>query len=199
MRAPVQAAFSAFESHKYAVFDREAAVTFVKQAEKDAVRIELTKPLLAALEPGIVGAAWWKTAKPLGGECDALAVHADGTVLAIEIKPARELAGTAWAPLQVTHYANLFRRWTETDPQATEVVRGMLEQRVRLGLAPDLRCQLKEPLRVRPMIVIGKPVADNALDRMRQVQSRLLERGVGYPDLEVCGVNLAGRPTRIEM
>ena len=181
------------------MIDREAVVTFDNQAEKNAVCTELTRPLLAALEPGVVGAAWWKKVKPLGGECDALAVHADGTVLAIEIKPAQELAGTAWAPLQVTHYANLFRQWAKTDAGATEVVRGMLEQRVRLGLARDLRCELKEPLRVRPMVVIGKPVADNALDRMRQVQSRLRERGVGYADLEVYGVNLAGRPTRIEI
>jgi hypothetical protein len=34
---------------------------------------------------------------------------------------------------------------------------------------------------------------------MRQVQARLLERGVGYPDLEVIGVNLAGRPTGIRI
>jgi hypothetical protein len=193
----VQAAFSAFQSDDYAVFDREAAITFVNQTEKDAICRGLTKRLLAALEPGLVGAAWWKTAKALGGECDALAVHADGTLLAIEIKPANELAGTAWAPLQVTHYANLFRQWIQTDPEATEVVRSMLGQRVRLGLSPDLSSRLKEPLRVRPMIVIGKPVAENALDRMRQVQARLLERDVGYPDLEVIGVNLAGRPTRI--
>jgi len=128
-----------------------------------------------------------------------MAVHADGTLLAIEIKPAGELGGTAWAPLQVTHYTNLFRRWIETDPEAAEVVRAMLGQRVRLGLSPDLGSRLKEPLRVRPMIVIGKPVADNALDRMRQVQGRLLEHGVGYPELVVYGVNLAGRPTLIEV
>ena len=107
----VQSAISAFRTQDLTVIDREVAISFSNQLEKAKVNKQLTGPLLAALDDPDAP-SWWK-GRPasLGGECDALAVAADGSLLAIEIKPAKASTTIPWAPVQVRHYANLLTAW----------------------------------------------------------------------------------------
>lgn len=194
----VQAAFSAYGAHDFTLIDREAAVTFSNDAERTRISTRLSHPLHEALKSA-PPAAWWKTAKPLGGECDALGIGADGAVLTIEVKPSGVAQGVTWSPMQVTHYANLFREWaaTTTDDAAAGL-EAMLAQRVRLGLARE-GAKIMRPLQVRPMVVLGRPVVESHLDRMRQVQARLVAEGVGDESLRVLSIDMAGRTTEIEI
>ncbi len=196
----VESAFSAYQSTSWSVIDREALLHYASPNEKAMVRSEMSKPFMAALDPPLKGnLAWWKTNTPLGNEVDALAISADGALLVVEIYGTKDLTATTWAPLQATHHANLFRRWIESDRDALEIVHAMLDQRVRLGLNADHGIEPAFPLLVRPMVVLGKPVVERGVDRLRLVQARLLERGVGDKDLTVWAANHSGRLTPIEL
>ncbi|MHB1535831.1 MAG: hypothetical protein ACYC1D_14735 [Acidimicrobiales bacterium] len=196
----VQSAISGFAAQDLVVIDREAAVTFKTQTQKNALYKELSAPLLAAVRQSN-GAKWWE-AKPtsLGGECDALAVTKDGVLLAIEVKPAKATAAISWAPLQVRHYANLFSKWASTAANASEVIQEMVDQRVRLGLiSGHVRPTIGDTLTVRPVIAIAHGWSDVALGRLAEVQGRLVDAGLNDPALEVCSVNLAGRLDRLQI
>jgi hypothetical protein len=187
----VQSAVSAFRSRHLTVVDREAAISFSNQSEKTAITSALAAPLLEAV--GLSTERWW-TGKPasLGGECDALAVAPDGTLLAIEIKPATATSTIPWAPVQVRHYANLLTSWASATPAAAVIVDGMVEQRAELGLT-DQRPTCSDPLLVRPVVAIQRGVSERVIDRMRTVQDRLTAAGHNEPPLEVYLVNLVGR------
>jgi hypothetical protein len=190
----VQSAISAFATRHFVVIDREAAVAFGSQEEKDEVAGELTTKLLGALaRPN--DAAWWKSKpKSLGGECDALAVTPRGDLLTIEVKPKAATTTIRWAPIQARHYADLFARWVREDDKAPAVLRGMVDQRVQLGLADAAhRPRIDRPIRVRPVIAIGRGWSGPALDGLREVQQCLVDAGLNDPSLEVGSVNLAGR------
>ena len=211
----VQSAISGFAAQDRIVIDREAAIAFSSQTEKAATTKRLAGPLLAAVERSN-GSAWWK-AKPtsLGGECDALAVTHEGDVLAIEIKPARATGTIRWASLQVRHYADLFTEWATSWPERcedarrkgrppppapAEILQGMLDQRASLGLVQAFRKPLiKEPIRVRPVIAIGRGYSLAALQGLAEVQQRLVDAGLNDPPLEVASVTLAGRLDPIKL
>lgn len=189
----VQSAISGFASQDLVVIDREAAIAFTNQREKTAVTNQLFSPLLRAIDrPN--DAAWWK-ARPtsLGGECDALAVTRDGHLLAIEVKPAKATGTISWAPLQVRHYANLFAEWTRQTDNASEIIQGMVDQRVRLGLVEDVRPRIGKRIEVQPVVAIGRGYSDAALARLLEVQQRLADAGLNDPPLQVKSVTLAGR------
>ena len=189
----VQSAISGFASQDLVVIDREAAITFSNQREKMAVTQRLLRPLLAAMV-GTSDAAWWKsTPTSLGGECDALAVTPDGKLLAIEVKPGNATGGITWGPLQVRHYANLFTEWASQAPAAAEIIQGMIDQRFRLGLIEHSKPVLQLPIRVEPVLVIGRLHGKAAIARLKEIQARLLEAGFNDPPLSVRSVTLAGR------
>lgn len=189
----VQSAINAFGSTDLAVIDREVAVSFSRQSEKDRVCGELERSLLGALE--MEGPGWWKSRPThLGGECDALAIDTEGALVAIEIKPARASASIPWAPVQVRHYADLLGRWAAQDHgAAAEVVDEMMRQRVELGLTSGLARSCARPVRVRPMLAIQRGASRVVLDRLHRVRRRLEETGHDDPPLSVCQVNLVGR------
>lgn len=188
----VQSAVSGFQSRNLTVIDREVAVSFGSQREKERVTRELAGPLLAALDTA--GPAWWN-GRPahLGGECDALAVDADGSLLAIEIKPAKASATIPWAPVQVRHYTNLLREWARSAPDAAEVINGMVEQRHELGLVQGRRPHCTAPALVRPVLAIQRGASATVMDRLRKVHRLLTDAGLDDPPLETYEVNLVGR------
>jgi hypothetical protein len=183
----VQSAISGFNNDKMLIIDREAAVCYQNQSEKDLIKSKLEPPLLNAMKPP-GDAKWWGTVpRSLGGECDALAISDKGDLLAIEIKPRTATGTIRWSPLQVRYYADLFSEWVNAEHgvgegMAANVIERMVEQRIRLGLIqPERRQVLKLPIKVQPVIAVGRYLTDAALSGLREVQGRLSAAGRDDP------------------
>jgi hypothetical protein len=117
---------------------------------------------------------------------DLLAVDAGGRLLVMEVKPADSLPGITWAPLQVSFYARLFHHWSkEIGGESAEILNQMLGQRVTIGLEEASSVSLSYPLDIVPVVAIQDPAHPQALARLDVVQDRLLEKGQGWPNLEV--------------
>jgi hypothetical protein len=192
----IQSAISGFICDEMLVIDREAALTYTDQPEKNRVKAQMEQPLLDAISrPGEKG---WRASMPssLGGECDALAIDRDGTLLAIEIKPRSSTSTIRWSPLQARHYANLFSRWASENRGVGEdapniIIEKMAQQRKRLGLIrQDVKLAVQSPIRVQPLIVIGRGYSEAALEGLREVQGRLDEAGFNDPPLLVTGLSI---------
>jgi hypothetical protein len=117
--------------------DREVALTFKDTSTKTRIFEEITAPYLDAVKT--VAEVPGQHPTSFGGECDLLAVDARGRLLAVEIKP-RNVSSIAWAGIQATIYAGLFTRWLRSPRSAAAdqpevIIRDMLDQRTRLGLA----------------------------------------------------------------
>jgi hypothetical protein len=188
-----QAAVNTLRNEALTIIDREVVIAFASASEKSEITKPLAQKLLHAVERE-EAPDWWTTGPTkLGDECDALAVR-DGELLAIEIKPRTASAkAIAWVPLQVRHYANLLDKWAATHPKAAEVIDGMVEQRVALGLAPNPRTPLRRPLVVRPVVVLEHGCSMEALSRLNQVRQTLAEAALDTPSLEVLVLTAAGR------
>jgi hypothetical protein len=195
----VQASVSGFENRDFVVLDRECVVKFSTDPERKKVQQGLAKPVLDALADS-GGHRWW-TGKPksLGPECDALAISSEGDLLTIELKAASDTAKIAWSPAQARHYARLFQHWAQQDPHAADVLEGMLDQRIELGLAGSLRPRLRRPVRVRPVIGIGHGFNAVALERLKIVTSRLAAHGLDDPAVAVFDVDMTGAFTPIPL
>jgi hypothetical protein len=182
-----------------AVIDREAAVCFTDNREKQTVLTRLASRYHGAIASAGTGGAWWRAPRTWGTGCDVVAMDGDGRLLVVEVKGATDTKGITWAPVQVGIYADLFRQWASQDSHtAVEVLRRMLGQRVRLGLSPDFGVKLREPLEIVPVVVIGGQVRSQvALARLAEVQRELIKAGVGWRNLAVCGVDGVGRLTPI--
>jgi hypothetical protein len=133
----VQAAVSVFSTHERVMIDREVALTFKDTSTKTRIFEEITAPYLDAVKT--VAEVPGQRPTSFGGECDLLAVDAHGRLLAVEIKP-RNVSSIAWAGIQATIYAQLFSRWLRSPRSAAAdqpevIIRDMLDQRTRLGLA----------------------------------------------------------------
>lgn len=189
----VQSAASVFASPDRVMFDRESVIAFrdipmrtsIMQAEKSRLA-----PAMSGL-PKKLG----KPTGALGGKCDLLGVDANGSLLAIEVKPSM-VPTIKWAPAQVTVYARLLERWLVAPNLPTspaEVIRGMLRQRHALGLCEELAERVPDQLRVVPVIAVQKGANPAYVDGLRQVQRALVAAGVGYDQLLLCQVNMAGR------
>lgn len=193
-----QTAICAFASQDMVIIDRESVVSFANKAEKGEITKRLAQPLLEAVKVAD-GAAWQRGCPTsLGGECDALAVTPSGDLLAIEIKPPKATATIPWAPLQVRHYADLFGEWAQSSDstdkgRAAEILSSMVHQRVELGLAPRAVRPIKRPVRVRPIVALGRGYSPTALARLKVVQQRLIDEGFNDPPLEVRPLSLTGR------
>jgi hypothetical protein len=194
----VQAAASVFSSPERIMVDREVALHFRDKAVKSQVFQEITAPFVAAVQgvadvPGVPPGAF-------GGECDLLALDHHGRLLAVEIKP-RDVGTIVWASAQATVYAKLLERWVNTKPQGTDhpltILRGMLDQRARLGLAPVDRPGIPESPDVVPVVGIQRDANPVDVSQMKKVQQAQLAAGCGDPSLEVYEVTLAGRMDRL--
>jgi len=194
----VQAAASVFSSNKRIMVDREVALHFKDVATKKRIFAEITAPLVTAIKgiPGVPG----KPPASFGGACDLLALDRDGRLLAVEVKP-RATGTLVWSGVQATVYARLFERWIQAPPRGTDaaatILRGMLEQRARLGLAPTSRPGIAERPIVVPIVAIQRGASATALERMRKVQAALLEAGCGDPNFEIYEVSMTGRMDRL--
>ena len=91
----------------------------------------------------------------LGGECDLVAVDADGRLLAVEVKP-RGAADIPWAPLQVIVYGRLLRRWMRNDPAGAGILNGIAVQRRALGLLTDEGPTIAADAAVVPFLAIQR-------------------------------------------
>jgi hypothetical protein len=188
----VQSAICGFASAELVVIDREAAITFGSQPEKDAKKKATAAPLLAALQRDDAP-TWWKSRPTsLGGECDALAINAQGQLWTIEVKPA-DASTLPWALVQVLHYAYLFRAWGEEDAGATSVLQGMLNQRRKLGLTHGGRdFTVQSPLDVRPVLAFDRGASQTARERLGEVHRHLTAKGIKV-DVDMYEVNSIGR------
>lgn len=78
------------------------------------------------------------------------------------------------------------------------ILRGMLDQRARLGLAPKSSPSLPD----QPVVV---PVVGHSgwnavyLEKMRKVQRALMDKSCGDPSLEIYEASMAGRMNRLAL
>jgi hypothetical protein len=179
----------------FAVIDREAAVCFEHNAERQAVLMRVADPYRRAIASTRTGDAWRSVNLALGTGCDLLAMDDRGRLLVVEVKPASSTAGITWAPAQVGVYAELFREWIQQDAlAAARVLQNMLRQRVHLGLSPDLHGALQDPVEIVPVVVVGGTVRSKlALGRLAEVQRTLRFARVGWPTIERWDVDEQGR------
>lgn len=189
----VQSAISAFQSRRLTVIDREAAVGFSTESEKTRVTRELTQPISDAIEPEAGDPDWWNgRPKSFVEECDALAVDADGDLLAIVIKPANA-ATIPWAPPLVRLHRDVFARWASTTAKASEIINGMLYQRADLGLIPHGNPVCANPVRVRPVLAVQQGLGKTYKERLLEVNRRLENAPLGTAPVEIFVVDIVGR------
>lgn len=195
----VQAAASVFATKNRVMLDREAALHFHDNPTKSRIFSEVTSPVLAAVQAveGVPG----KKPTRFGGECDLLAVDEEGRLLAVEVKP-RGAGTIRWAAAQATVYARLFQRWIAALPTGDspgQILRGMIRQRVDLGLAETVRPDIPDQPDVVPVVAVQREAAETYLDGLRRVQRQLLASGAGDERLRLYEVNMAGRLDRIPL
>jgi hypothetical protein len=188
----LQTAISVFANDTMLPIDREAALSYSDQSEKDRIRGKLQGRLLAATDPPGDQPWWASVPKTLGGECDVLAIAPDGTLLAVEIKPRTSTSTIRWAPLQARHYANLFSAWASQDEhQAKAVLDNMVRQRFELGLITEQR-EVILPIRVQPIVAIGRGFSESSVSGLMEVQGRLDAAGLNDPPLRLYRATLWG-------
>jgi len=184
----MQAFLSNAASDRFVVIDRGSVIGFDART-KDAFLAPLNKAMSALVRDlESRGHPWAKEGKRFGDELDALAVDADGRVLVMEVKPGIETAALGWTPAQVALYYSLFTAWARQEPGlAHDVLKGMLFQRVRLGLAPEKYSRPSTPPRLIPVIAVGGRVKNPGVanERMIAVKAALTRAGLQLDDLEV--------------
>lgn len=181
----VQAMLCTRASHLFSVIDREAVIGFENAAARARLYEALQRPLANAcrLDPST---PWFKP-RTFGGELDLLAVDDGGRLLVVEIKPGSATSGIAWAPLQATFYARLFRAWAdEAGVGSRTTLESMLQRRITLNLSRDRIRPLSYPLDIVPVVAIGGvPKSPKAIGRLQHVQNALLDAGEGEGAMEV--------------
>ena len=198
----VQAAVSVFSTDERVMVDREVALNFKDTSTKTRIFEEITAPYLDAVKT--VAEVPGQHPTSFGGECDLLAVDAHGRLLAVEIKP-RNVSSIAWAGIQATIYAELFTRWLRSPRSAAAdqpevIIRDMLDQRTRLGLASPNRAALPDEPEVVPVVAIQRDSREVFLDRLRSVHRTILDSpGCAGTNLEVYEVSMTGRLQRLAL
>jgi hypothetical protein len=185
----VQAAVSSFTAQTRIMLDREVQLHFRDRITRTRILQEINQDIGSAVRAADVPG---QPPKSFGGECDLIAVDDKGQLLAIEVKP-RAVSSITWAAAQATVYAGLLQRWINQDPDAPTVLRGMLQQRKRLGLVSETGLTLPDRVTVKPVVALQRGYSVQFLDRLFSVQGKLLERQVGGPDLGVYSVSITGR------
>jgi hypothetical protein len=186
----VQAAVSSFDSDKRVMLDREVQLHFRDTPTKRRVMASVCSDLLRA-----VGTAPVPGARPtsFGGKCDLLALDSSGRLLAVEVKP-KGVPTIAWAPAQAIVYARLLRLWSRHDPDAAEILSGMVEQRRRLGLVGAQPPVPRPRLDALPVVAVQRGMSQEHRDRLFTVLGHLRGQGIAEAaDLQVYEVALTGR------
>lgn len=186
----VQANVSGYRDDTRAVLDREVAPHFRDAATKKQIHDSYKLPLLSALE-GLT-AVKGQPPKSLGLECDALAVDAEGRLIALEIKPG-SVGTLAWVAAQATMYSRMLQHWVDNDPGWQSTVTKVFEQRAALGLVSSDFVLPALQQRVVPAVAFQRIASPEYIKRMHAVQDALLEAGVGDPDLRFYAVAPSGR------
>jgi hypothetical protein len=137
------------------MLDREVLLHFRDTPTKKRVMDNICADLLRA-----VGEAPVPGARPtsFGGKCDLLALDSSGRLLAVEVKP-RGVPTIAWAPAQVIVYARLLRLWSRHDPDAAEILSGMVDQRERLGLIATATPAPRPQLDALPVVAVQRAMS----------------------------------------
>jgi hypothetical protein len=198
----VQAAVSVFSTDERVMVDREVALSFKDTSTKARIFEEITAPYLEVVKT--VAEVPGQHPTSFGGECDLLAVDAHGRLLAVEIKP-RNVSSIAWAGIQATIYAELFTRWLRSPRSAAVdqpevIIRDMLDQRTRLGLASPNRAALPDEPEVVPVVAIQRNSREVFLDRLRSLHRTTVDSpGCAGTNLEVYEVSMTGRLQRLAL
>lgn len=192
----VQAAASMFTGPQRIMVDREVVVSFRDDVMRKQAFKEVAAPLVSAV--GSITGIPGKAPDRFGGECDLLALDSHGRLLAVEVKP-RNTGSIVWSGVQAVVYARLLERWLKSwkaewhVDRPSQVLRGMLEQRHRMGLAPYDRPEIADVPAVIPVVAIQRGANPIYVKRMKLVQRALLEGGHFTSPPEVYEVNMAGR------
>lgn len=194
----VQAAVMRSPLSPFTTIDREVAISYSNQPEKDRALRASSKPWLdAGFKEN--APAWWNSSRPTkpSTECDILGLSRRGQLLAIEIKPASAgAAKIAWAPLQARQYATQIQSWVdEKGDTAAENLSELMRQQQRIGMRRSgalPRIDLSKP--VRPVVVVDSRLGAQARARMFEVIEHLRETGMD-PGVEVRLTNVIGRLT----
>ena len=186
----VHAAVSSFDPANRVMLDREVLLHFrdtpTKQRVMDSVIADLRLALSTAPMPGARPAAF-------GGRCGLLAIDSAGRLLAVEVKP-KGAPTITWAPAQAIVYARLFNIWLQHDPDAAEILSGMIEQRKRLNLIKSQTPVLPSRPGVIPIVAVQRGVSQELRDRLFTVRRHLTDQGIDEAlQLRVYEVTLAGR------
>ena len=152
----------------------------------DGVSVDLLRCLGTAPVPGPRPASF-------GGKCDLLALDSSGSLLAVEVKP-RGVPTIVWAPAQAIVYARLLHLWTRHDPQASEIIAGMITQREELGLLTSRTPRPSAQPAVLPVVAVQRGMSSKHRERMLAVRDHLTRQGIGEAaSLQIFEVTLAGR------
>jgi hypothetical protein len=177
----------ASRGQSFAVMDRQPRFGFPSTLERQHVLAEMCE----RFEEYLDGAK-------ASSEGDVLALDGHGRLLVIEVKhvSAKDLA---WSPAQACFDAALVRLWSsEASANAAEILNGMLEQRLQLGLSPELGVRLSRQFEIVPVAAVG-PVEDPTLlpDRMFAERDRLLDTPLAPTGVEIWAVREDGDIIRV--
>ena len=186
----VQAAVSSFGSGKRAMLDREVMLHFRDMSTRKSVMGSVSVDLLRSLDSAPVPGA---RPKSFGGKCDLLALDSDGRLLAVEVKP-KGVSTIIWAPAQAIVYARLLHLWTRNDPQAAEIISGMISQRQDLHLLASRTPRPVPMPEVLPVVAVQRGMSQHHRERLFAVRHHLQEHGIeDAARLQIFEVTLAGR------
>lgn len=178
----------------FAVVQREASPAFRDTATHTAICAPLCDPLTAAVRDASAGQPWWPTRHGIpriGNSPDLLGIDERGRLLVIEAKPATALKGIVWGPVQVRYYAELWAALWARQQDLRDVIGGMLDQRVALGLSRPVGVLPADPVIV-PVLAIGPgSMSATAVPRMREVWAMLPASDVVAP-MECWRIGAAG-------
>jgi hypothetical protein len=154
-----QAALAKPTDAGFTLVDREVMFPFISGDVKTPYMADLKRPLVSLQTVLVAEHRWARMASP-GDKLDALAIHRDGSLLAIEVKPG-PLVGPANL-FQLAMYVRLLRAWIEPHKAfVPKVIEGMARQRAALGLgSPELH-RLSARIKVVPVLAIGTPMTDS--------------------------------------
>ncbi|MFW5469508.1 hypothetical protein ACOCJ4_05615 [Knoellia sp. CPCC 206435] len=193
---PVQAAVSVFKGDAARVMlDREVIPSFIDDPTRKRVIRGFSDSLAASVaQAGVPGTAPTK----FGPKCDVLAIHHDGYLEAIEVKP-QNVSSLAWVPAQATMYAKLLEYWIGVDSTWAETIRRTFQQRQELGLvSTDFSMPSRLEPRVVPAVAFQRTASGPYVDRMFKVQEHLVVDGVGDPGLRLYRASISGRLTQVD-
>jgi hypothetical protein len=196
-----QAALAKPSAHGFALVDREIQLIYDSDPDRRSWEREWREPFVAMQQALAREHRWAAKGEPPGRKLDALAIAADGRLLAIEVKPGAATRGVTWTPLQVAVYLRMLRAWIGPDHDAAaEILEDMLHQRVALGLVTGPVPRLRVPIEVVPVIAIGKPLTSRreAPQRFAVIREALARAGEPLDGLQLWAIEETGDVSAVD-